>query len=101
MPLERGFPKFIPRFWNSRLRIVIGAPITHRISPVIAEYREKAGGAIPMVPTDLEARPKPPGYEGDSEIARAARIEIAARLRSEVEKLGVSQQGPPKITEIA
>jgi len=99
MPLERDFPRFIPRFWRTRIRIVIGAPITHRIQPVIAEYREKAGGPVPMVPLGIEARPKPPRYEGDSEAAKAARIEIAARLREEVERLGRTQQ--PKMSEIA
>jgi len=88
MPLERGFPKFIPRFWNANLRIVIGRPITHRIRPLVDKYREAAGGPVPLVSTELEKRPKPPSYEGDSEVAKAARVEIASQLREEVERLG-------------
>lgn len=44
MPLERGFPRFIPRFFGTKLKIIIGASITSKVAPLIEEYHEKAGG---------------------------------------------------------
>ena len=92
MPLERDFPRFIPRFFGARIRIIIGPSITSRIRPLVDAYRERAGGPHPLVegPFDEQARvrPRPPRYEGDSREAIATRIAIAAVLKEEVERLG-------------
>jgi hypothetical protein len=92
MPLERDFPRFIPRFFGARIRIIIGPSITSRIRPLVEAFREKAGGAYPLVegPFDEQAkvRPRPPKYEGDSQEAIETRIKIAAVMKEEVEKLG-------------
>lgn len=93
MPLERTFPRFIPRFWRANLRIVIGPPCTSRIVPLVDEYRAKAGGPVPLVDMrsqglGKDGRPRPPKYEGDTEEAKEARVKIASALKEEVEKLG-------------
>lgn len=94
MPLERGFPRFIPRFFGTKLKIIIGPSVTSRITPLLESYHEKAGGPNSMTSpflTDIKGRhtrPRPPYYEGDSEEAKRVRIEIARVLREEVEKLG-------------
>lgn len=92
MPLERDFPRFIPRFFGTRIRIIIGPSITARIRPLVDEYREQAGGPQPLVnaPFDQAAweRPRPPKYDGDSAAAIETRVKIAAIMKEEVEKLG-------------
>ena len=103
MPDTRTFPRFIPRFFGTRIRIVIGAPCTRRVRPLIDAYRAKAGGPVPLtdpeVPLVLDGqgygsnRPRPPLYEGDSIAAKEARIAIASALRDEVLALG--QRAPP------
>lgn len=97
MPLERGFPRFIPRFFGTKLKIIIGPSITSKVTPLIEEYHSIAGGARSSfnnsnnsvgIKDIVGRRPKPPNYEGESKESKRIRIEIAALLKEEVEKLG-------------
>lgn len=108
MPLERGFPRFIPRFFGTKLKVIIGPSITAKVAPLIDEYHRIAGGAQSTFKPDIGkltdikgrriSRPRPPYYEGDSEESKRVRIEIAALLREEVQKLGkvVEHNGGPR-----
>ena len=102
MPDTRTFPRFIPRFFGTRIRIVIGAPCTGRVRPLMDAYRQEAGGPVPLTDPEVMVpdgqgygsnRPRPPLYEGDSSAAKEARIAIASALREEVLALG--QRAPP------
>jgi len=86
MPLERSFPRFIPRFFGTKLKVIIGRPVTDKIRPLIDEYHTKAGGPYPL--TTIRGRPRPPKYEGDTEEAKNCRMKIAQLLKEEVENLG-------------
>lgn len=98
MPLERGFPRFIPRFFGTKLKIIIGPSITSKVQPLIDSYHSKlssgrssASAVTTGVIVDIngnKTRPKPPYYEGDPEDLKRIRIEIAALLKGEVEALG-------------
>ena len=88
MPAYRIFPRFVPRFIGTRLRIVIGRPVTARIQPLVDAYREVAGGPHTVFASGAKDTPRPPLYEGDSNLAKVKRIEIARVLREEVERLG-------------
>lgn len=102
MPLERGFPRFIPRFFGTKLKVIIGPSITSKVRPLLDSYHSASAssssssdnnglGISTGVIIDIKGRktrPKPPYYEGDPEELKALRREIAALLRGEVEALG-------------
>lgn len=110
MPLERGFPRFIPRFFGTKLKVIIGPSITSKVRPLLDSYHSSSITALNN-DSDINAittttnnnnmntgviidingrrtRPKPPYYEGDSEELKSIRREIAALLKREVEELG-------------
>lgn len=97
MPLERGFPRFIPRFFGTKLKVIIGPSITSKVRPLLDSYHVKAGNDSETTNVNTgviidingrRTRPKPPYYEGDSEELKSIRRDIAALLRKEVEELG-------------